>query len=239
MYIQRIKKPTYKQFYIGLSFHDQEMLTPLKKAHISSAHIVTLGAPLKPDFFTSKRAIILKHKYRLSNDIPVIMVLMGARGSSETEKYTQQLLKLKDPAQLIVCIGKNQKSKEVLETFLVPTHITLTIVEFTKHIAEYMAMADILISKSGSQSICEALYMNTPILLDATSTSLPWEKFNHTFIKKHHFGDHIKKYKQIVPLVSSLLEHPKKLQIYKHNLEKLEKKNFNEELHKLLRKIFE
>ena len=237
IYIQRIKKPTYKQFYIGLSFADQDILKPIEKAHISNEHIVTLGAPLKPDFFTPKRAVILKHKYRLSNDIPIIMVLMGSRGSSETEKYTQQLLNLTMPVQLVICIGQNLKSKEKLEQLSVPEHITLTIVEFTKHIAEYMAMADILISKSGSQSVCEALYMNTPIFLDATSALLPWEKFNHTFIKKHHFGDCIKKHKKIVPLITSLLEHPRTLASYKHHLEKLEKRNFADELHKLLRKI--
>ncbi len=237
MYIQRIKKPTYKQFYIGLSFHDKDILKPIEKAHISDQHIITLGAPLKTDFFISKRAVILKHKYRLSNDIPIIMVLMGARGSSETEKYTQQLLNITMPVQLVVCIGTNQKSKEQLERLSVPPHIKLLIVEFTKHIADYMAMADILISKSGSQSVCEALYMNTPLFLDATSGLLPWEKFNHTFVTKHHFGACIKKHKQIAPLMTSLLEHSQKLQDYKRHLEKLEKKNFGDELHKLLRKI--
>jgi len=238
IYIQRIKKPTYKQFYIGLSFDDKDILKPIEKAHIASEHVVTLGAPLKPDFFTPKRAVILKHKYRLNNDIPIIMVLMGSRGSSETEKYTQQLLKLTMPVQLVVCIGQNLKSKEKLERLAVPEHITLKIVEFTQHIAEYMAMADILISKSGSQSVCEALYTNTPLLLDATSALLPWEKFNHTFIKQHHFGDCIKKHTNIVPLMTSLLEHPRTLAAYKHHLEKLEKNNFADELHKLIKKIF-
>lgn len=237
IYIQHIKKPTYKQFYIGLPFNDEDTLKPIKKAGISKEHIFIVGAPLKKDFFTSQRKVILKHKYRLRDDKPVIMILMGSHGSNETEKYTQQLLKLKIPVYLLVCIGKNQKSKEKLEQLAVPEHITVSVIEFTPHIADYMAMADILISKSGSQSVCEALYMNTPLFLDATSALLPWEKFNHTFIKKHHFGDCIKQHKRIVPLISSLLEHPQKLSSYKQHLEKLEKKNFADELDKLLRKI--
>jgi processive 1,2-diacylglycerol beta-glucosyltransferase len=238
IYIQRIKKPTYKQFYIGLSFDNKEIMKPIKKAHIPDEHVFILGAPLKADFFVHKNKKILKETYNIDDHKPIIMVLMGARGSSETEKYTKQLLNIKTPVQLIVCVGKNHKSKEKIEQFTVPSHISMTIVEFTEHIADYMTMADILISKSGSQSVCEALYTNTPILLDATSALLPWEKFNHTFIKKHRFGDRIKKYKQIVPLVSSLLKHPEKLRTYKHNLEKLKKKDFEDELHKLLHKIF-
>lgn len=238
IYIQRIKNPTYKQFYIGLSFDGSDIMKPIKKNHISKDHVFILGAPLKPDFFSSKRKVILKHKYHFRDDKPVIMVLMGSRGSTETEKYTQQLLNLQIPAQLVVCIGKNEQSKEKLAQLSVPSHINLSVVGFTEHIADYMAMADILISKSGGQSVCEALYMKTPLLLDATSNILPWEKFNLMFIKQHHFGELIKKYKKIVPLITSILEDPKQLEKYKHNLEKLEKENFPEKLQKLLEKIF-
>ncbi len=238
MYIQHIIKPTYKQFYIGLPFTNKELTQPIKKARISDEHIIILGAPLKADFFTHKNKDELKEQYAIDTDKPVIMILMGARGSCEAEKYTERLLLLKTPVQLIVCIGKHQKSKEKLERFIVPSHISMTVVEFTPHIADYMAMADILISKSGSQSVCEALYMNTPIFLDATSGLVPWEHFNHTFITKHKFGNQIKKYKQIVPRISTLLNHPEKLHTYGNNLEKLEKKDFEDELHKLLHKIF-
>jgi processive 1,2-diacylglycerol beta-glucosyltransferase len=237
MYIQHIKKPTYKQFYIGLSFNDKKIMEPIKKAHISDEHVFILGAPLKAAFFTSKRKVILKHKYRLNNDNPVIMILMGARGSCETEKYTKQLLNITTPVHLIVCVGKNKNSKDKLEQLTVPSHISMTIVEFTEYIADYMAMADILISKSGSQSVCEALYMNTPIFLDATSTLVPWENFNHTFVKKHNFGAQIKNYKHIVPRMSLLLKYSEKLHAYKDNFEKLEKKNFEKELHVLLKRI--
>ena len=232
IYIQRINNPTYKQFSIGLSFDDKNIMKPIEKAGISSEHIFILGAPLKPDFFTSHNK-----PHTTNKNIPVIMVLMGSRGSCETEKYTEQLLNLTTPVQLIVCIGKNQKSKEKLAQLTVPAHITVSIIEFTEHIPDYMAMSDILISKSGSQSICEALYTNTPIFLDATSVLLPWEKFNHIFINKNQFGHLIKKYHQIVPLISSLLENHEQLLTYKNNIEKLEKKNCRQELRKLLTKI--
>jgi len=46
-----------------------------------------------------------------------------------------------------------------------------------------MAASDLCITKSGSVSVCETIYSNLPVLLDATSDVLRWEQFNHRFIK--------------------------------------------------------
>lgn len=237
MYIMHIMNPTYKQFYIGLAFNDKDIMKYIKKNRISNDHITILGPPLKADFFIHKNKDLLKQEYLIVEHKPVIMILMGSQGSNETEKYTKQLLTLSFPVHLLVCIGKNIKSKNSLAKLSIPAHISISIIDFTPHIADYMTMADILISKSGTQSVCEALYTNIPLFLDATSTTLPWEQFNHTFIKKHHFGELIKKYKQIVPLVTSLIQDSQKLTFYKHNIKKLEKKVFTKELLLLLEKI--
>jgi|SRR5579872_3733715 len=237
LYIQRIYNPTYKQFYIGLSFNDKDILKLIKKNHIASEHIVVLSAPLKIDFFEHQNKNILKQQYNIPPDKPVIMLLMGSRGSYETEKYTRQLLNLPFPAHLLICIGKNIKSKIAISHFKVPSHITLSIIEFTEHIADYMAMSDLLISKSGTQSVCEALYKNIPLFLDATSRVLPWEKFNLNFIKKHHFGEGIKRYNQIVPLITSVIQNTHMLMLYKHHIKQLDKKNFSKELLILVKKI--
>ena len=82
----------------------------------------------------------------------------------------------------------------------------MSIVGFTERISDYMAVSDILITKSGTLSVCEAIYMNLPMLLDATSTILPWEQFNHTFIKQHNFGESITDYAMIEPMISALLQ---------------------------------
>src|SRR5690606_9201037 len=114
---------------------------------------------------------------------------------------------MQHPIHIIACIGLNTHSKKTLEQLFIPAHITLTIIDFTDRIADYMTLADIIITKSGSISVCEGIIMNTPLLLDATSTVLPWERFNHHFITTHQFGDIITKHSHIGPLVSSLLNN--------------------------------
>ena len=143
------------------------------------------------------------------------------------------------PFHLIVCIGKNEQSKTDLERISIPPHITLKIVGFTPRISDYMGVSDMLITKSGTLSVCEALYMNLPLFLDATSTLLPWEKFNHYFIKKHVFGLSITKYSEIAPLINNAFQHPDELMLYKKNIQNLNKKDFGQELRKLVKEILE
>jgi len=100
-----------------------------------------------------------------------------------------------------------------------------------------MAVSDIIFSKSGSISVYEALCMNKPLLLDATSKVLPWELFNHHFVENHHFGKSIKKYSDIIPLISSLIADPKQLTTYHNNLKAFNAKNSTREITSVIKDI--
>jgi len=165
--------------------------------------------------------------------------LMGAHGSDEIKDYVAELLKVNNPMNIIACIGKNEKSRKDLAKLSIPPHISLSVVGFTDRIADYMAISDLFISKSGTLSVSEALYMNLPLLLDATSALLPWEEFNHQFIKKHGFGDSIKKYRHIAPLITTITGNSNQLEIYKNNIQNLEKKNCSLEAVKLIERMLE
>ncbi|MEP6806828.1 MAG: glycosyltransferase [Flavobacterium sp.] len=239
MYIRYIKNPQYKNFKLCLPFDDQKIMAPIKETHISQDQIAIVGAPLNTSFFEKKNKSFLKEKLNIPCDKPIIMLLMGAQGLEAIEKYTAKLITLEQPVHLIVCIGKNETSREVIKKLTLPPHITLTIVGFTPLIADYMAVSDLLISKSGTLSVCEALYMNLPLLLDATDTILPWEKFNHSFIKEHNFGDSITSYSMVIPLVSSLLENNTTLLQYKTNLENFKKIKNRREMKRLVKQMLQ
>lgn len=233
-YIMNISNPTYKNFYLSLPFNDPDITAPLDKANISYH---TVGAPLKPSFFTPKDKIALRKKYTISGEKPTVMILMGSLGSNDIKNYAIQLLSLKKPCNLLILTGSNEESKDDLEKLklFMPSHITMEIIGNTDFVADYMALSDLFITKSGTMSVCEALYMNLPMFLDATSTLLPWEKFNHHFIKKDIFGLSIRSYDDIAGLVNNILEHPDELELYKNNIKKLEKKNFSIEFPALIR----
>lgn len=237
VYTADITDASYEKFYVGLIFDDPEIKTPFEKAHITNNKMHLLGAPLRPDFLTKKNKTTLRKHYNIEKNKPVIMILMGAQGSNEIKKYVKSLLTINKPCHLIICVGKNEESAKDLAKVSFPEHISASIVGFTPHIADYMALSDLLITKSGTLSVCESLYMNLPLFLDATSTLLPWEKFNHEFIKKYNLGTSIENFKEIAPLIGNAIEQADELTIYKKNIKKLEKRNFEKELKKLAKKI--
>jgi UDP-N-acetylglucosamine:LPS N-acetylglucosamine transferase len=236
MYLRKLKDPTYEHFKICLPFDDPEIMAPVKKANIPDNQVVITGPPLKQDFFEPKSRFFLKAKLGIPRNKPVIMVLMGAQGS-DIENYTAELMNIEQPVHLILCFGKNEESKQIVSQFTFPSHITTSLVGFTTRISDYMAVSDLLLTKSGTLSVCEAMYMNLPMLLDATSTILPWEKFNHTFIKDHNFGQSISDYELIVPIVSSLLTNRGKLAGYKNSLKAFKKTKNKQEIKQLIRQM--
>lgn len=236
-YTLNIINPVYEKFHLGLIFNEPEIMAPIHEAQIANNHIHSLGAPLRPDFFTKKNKHVLRKRYEIDGNKPVVMILMGSHGADEIKNYVEHLLNITQPMHLVICIGKNEKSAAELAQLSFPSNISASIVGFTPHIADYMALSDLLITKSGTLSVCEALYMNLPLFLDATSTLLPWEKFNHEFVQKHGFGMSITSFDNIAPLVTNILEHKDELDLYKNNIQKLGKKDFGKELRELVRKI--
>jgi UDP-N-acetylglucosamine:LPS N-acetylglucosamine transferase len=237
IYLRGITNPTYTSFYLCLPFNNQQIAQPAIKSLIQKNQIRTIGPLTHDSFFVTKNIIELKKEHNLGDNKPIVMVLMGARGSSGIKNYIARLAQIQKAIHIVACIGSNTQSRQALEKLFIPEHITLTIIDFTDRIADYMTLADIIITKSGSISVCEGIIMNTPLLLDATSTVLPWERFNHHFIATHQFGDIITKHRHIVPLVSSLLNNQELLQRYKSNLVNFNQRNEREQLKKLIAEI--
>ena len=108
---------------------------------------------------------------------------------------------------------------------------------FTDRISDLMAISDLFITKSGSVSFCEGLYMNLPMILDATITPLAWEQANHRFIIRHELGDLLKNYQDLSGMVDKLLFDKNQLQLYKQNLITLQKKHGGNEIKRLIHQM--
>lgn len=230
-FITDIQYQEYYSFTIGLSFDNDDILNIITSAKISPELLTTTGFPIRPDFFEEKNIAAIKEHYSLPQNKPIILLIMGAQGTESLRTYAEMLRSLSFPAHIIFCLGKNKTIKSKLESLSFSDGITTTMMPFTERISDLMASADLLITKSGSVSVCEAIYANLPMLLDATtSTVLRWEQFNHELIMKHNFGNVIKNTEEIKPKVCEALGN---LNIYKQNLMQFKKKNPIKEIQEL------
>lgn len=209
-----------------LGFDYPEIKTPINADCIHHDTIMVTGFPLGPHFFEKKNIKNIKKQFTIIDLKPVIVVMMGAVGSCATISYIRALSQIKIPFHLIACTGRNTTLQKKIRSIVLPDHIGISIIDTSHDISDVMAIADLCITKSGSVSFAEVLYMNVPIFLDKTTTPLLWEALNFTFLKQHNLGEVITNFNQVSDLVTSYLANPSQLAIMKKNSKNLQKKHF-------------
>ncbi len=233
-YIHDINDPNFSQFVCTLPFEDIDIKKKLEPAQIPHAQVKVTGFPIRVDFFESKDHAQIKQQYQVHPSKPVVLLLMGSVGSNSLYTFAQQLSNVKNDMHLIICCGRYQAIKEKIGQIQFPKHISITVVDFVQRISDLMAISDLLITKAGPVTMSEAMYMNLPMLVDLTSSTLSWEKLNYQFMQKRQFGDIITNTKNLSHQVSALLESKDALQNMKNNLLSFEKKVGTSEVRKLI-----
>ena len=238
-FLENIKRPTYTNFKVALAFEDQETRIRLAQAQIPVDKTVVTGFTIRPDFFEPKNHEAIKKDFSIPTEKPVVLVLLGAVGLESIYDFAKELSQVNTPAHIVFCTAKQDEIRKKIDAMDFPPHLTKTTVGFTHRISDLMSIADLFITKSGSVSVCEALYMNLPMILDATTALLSWEKANHRFIERYNLGATLKDLRTLAPLVSRLLRNPEQLETYKRNITNLHKKHGGNEIRKLIDSMVE
>ncbi len=218
-FLHRLDGQPHPGFKLSLPFDDDEIRKAAEKKGIDSNIISINGFPLRPTFFKEKNSDFIKKKFCIPSHKSNILLLMGTQGSNDMLRFVRELAELDFPTHLTCCIGKNESLRKMLTSEKLPEHITISIIGFTKRIADLMDVADLIITKSGSVSVCESMYSKKPTLLDATTTVLQWERFNHHFFTKHQIGGVISASSPIATQVKEIISDKKLLESFKKNLE--------------------
>lgn len=211
-YTTGMYQPQYEKFWYAIPFNEPTMYHCLRDAAIDAARVRVVGFPVRSDFLKTQYA---QHELRamlgLPLKTPVVMVLMGAAGSQSVLGYARKMAKLKIPLHIIFCVGRNHGLKERIDAIKFPPHITFSVYGFTSQIADLMRASDLLITKPGPTTVCEALYAQVPLLLDYTSELLFWEHMNIEFVCKYGFGEVVTSWHRVPWHITTLLENPEKL----------------------------
>lgn len=239
VYINNISNPEYTRFKLALPFMDDAIRHTTTQAGIPESNIAITGYPIRSEFCSTKNTAAIKTEWNIPDNKPVILVMLGSVGSNTLPRIAHQLQKIDTAAHIIFCVGKSDHLIAQLAAIHFPPHISYSAIGFTHKIADLMAISDIFITKSGSGSFAEAIYMQLPMLLDGTSTVLLWEQGNHRFLKEHNLGDIITSYKHIPDMVTHYLENPQLRTSIKERMAALSTKNGAEEIKKVIQQLLE
>jgi processive 1,2-diacylglycerol beta-glucosyltransferase len=226
MFITQIEAPTYKKFFFNSAYNLSSLKVHSTPAKIPESQMTYSGFPVRKSFLRSYDRNALKQEYAIPLGKPVLMLMLGGLGAHNTITYAQELSRLTKPVHCLICIGKNEALRPKLEEILNKTHtITYTVIGFTHDIAPLMAMADLLITKSGGASINEGLYMGVPMIIDGSTRAPQWEYYNRSFIAEHGCGLVLKHVRHLRRTIERLLANPIQLQAMKHAIQRIPRIN--------------
>jgi 1,2-diacylglycerol 3-beta-galactosyltransferase len=134
------------------------------RAGLSPERTHVTGLPVSPKFVQRQpgkpqaRAVL-----NLPPDVPVILLMGGGEGVGPVFVIARAIAQTQIPAQMVVIAGRNKRLQRRLEavTWEIPTHIA----GFVTNVPQWMAAADVLVTKAGPGVLSEAFIVGLPLVL--------------------------------------------------------------------------
>jgi 1,2-diacylglycerol 3-beta-galactosyltransferase len=146
-----------------------------------------LGMPIDPKYTlptASKEE--LQQKFGQKKGLPVILLVGGGDGAGGLHTAVRAISQARLPVQLMVVTGRNRRLYAQLQRTRKNLHVPARIFGFVQNMPELMRASDVIITKAGPGTICEALACNLPIILSGYVPGQ--EEGNVEFVIKNDVG---------------------------------------------------
>lgn len=173
-----------------------------------------LGFPVAAEFAARPSQTEARKELGLESRF-TILVTAGGLGMNPHNvlNLARSLSSLPYPAQIIFIAGKNEHLRRALEQLTFPPSVRVRVEGFTSRMALYMRAADIVCSKAGWLTICEALASERPLLLfDAIPGH---EEENAQYVTRHSLGVYKPDPVQAVAFIERAIRGPETLNRYR------------------------
>lgn len=183
----------------------------LIKNGVEPKDIIIAGIPVKTQFKDrqGKRARYYKKEKTL-------LVMGGGLGIIPLEKDFYYKLSKITNLKVIVITGNNKKEYAKLSN----KYDNIKVIGYTNKVHEYMASADLIITKAGGITTFESIYSNLPLII--LSPFLEQERNNAYFIEQNYIGEIAwDKSADIASKVLSLISDDEKLITMQDNMDRI------------------
>ncbi|GAB1420709.1 glycosyltransferase [Anaerolineales bacterium] len=136
------------------------------EAGLDADQLLLTGLPVNPSFLDAIEDVdksTIRADLKWDPNLPAILMVAGGDGMGTIYETARAVDARKLKCQLIIIAGKNDKLKEKLESasWNQPT----LIYPFIRNMPQLMLAADILVTKAGPATICEAMIAGLPIII--------------------------------------------------------------------------
>jgi processive 1,2-diacylglycerol beta-glucosyltransferase len=143
----------------------------IQRLGIDPSRISVTGVPIDPIFRRPRRKHTACVDLGLDPTAFTVLVSAGGFGVGPVAELIREIQQMKTPVQVVAIAGRSEKLKaqlqEIADTLAAnpANRHRLAVVGFTKKMDEYMAAADILISKPGGLTTSEAMARGLPMCI--------------------------------------------------------------------------
>jgi 1,2-diacylglycerol 3-beta-galactosyltransferase len=158
----------------------------LKKG-LDPERVSMLGMPIDPKYtkeVASKEE--LRRRFGLDRSRPVVLLVGGGDGAGGLQTAVRAISHAHLPVQLLVVTGRNRRLYAHLQRTRSRLNVPARIFGFVNNMPELMHVSDVIVTKAGPGTICEALACNLPIILSGYVPGQ--EEGNVTFVTENDVG---------------------------------------------------
>ena len=166
-----------------------------------------------------------RKKHGIPNDKFIVMLNDSVYAAARLEVFTNEMLKTKKDLTIIPATCKNERLMKLYTEIKndQPDNINLIPIGFRFDLYEFYRAADVVVAKSGPNTLLDCGFMGTPIIVNYFAT--PTEKYSRDlFVKTFGLGEIITDPVECRKRVEEFADNPELLKGYAENA----KKNFDQ-----------
>lgn len=251
------KRMMHSNLKVSLAYDDVDIRKiTFQKTLICEDQLAITGFPVRAAClknYTEDDIAHIRRKHNLLETHKTLTLVMGALGGNLIFEHTKVLSSFNPrqhnlDIQINICFGHNHSMGAKIRTYLLeqggralspstllmPYGLVFHLRGYTPEILELMAASDLILTKTGSCTVNEAIYLKRPVLLDNTHRStarhLWWESFNIPFVQKHQLGAAFSDPHQLHMLIPSFLK-------FSSEKKQLELPHFEQNIRKLVHEM--
>lgn len=192
----------------------EETARELEAAGVSRDRIRTTGQPVDPAFSAPRDRAEVRRRLGVEPNAPFLLVLFGGTGAGRLRPIPETLGRIETPVEIVFIAGRNRHLEARLRR-LAHGRRHWRVLGWVDNMHEWMAAADLALSKPGASTVIEALDSGLPLLaFDPLPGS---ERRTCDWIEKNGVGLWVRDASQIAPAVSNLLGTPGELERLRQN----------------------
>jgi processive 1,2-diacylglycerol beta-glucosyltransferase len=192
-----------------------EVAAQVRSLGVPPEKILECGVPVDPAFDLCPDRRALRERLGLPQDLPVLLVNFGGSGKVKPREVISELQKVRHHFHVAFIARRDERLRQMLLR-LTTGMAHVQILSWVDNMHEWMAAADLLVSRAGGGILAESLNCGLPLMVfDAPPGNE--QRFCHLIDACWHTGYWVQWPGELAAQISQLLEHPEDLERLRSN----------------------